>query len=132
VHPSRLLRKGIENARTTTEPHANFLSPTEAPIASPLGLACVGQAVAMAACEQVACRIENCDASAAKPPLRVNRADKPWAVPAEGAARPCYWHALPDVPPFRFTTAPGAIQEQNGVVSGLDSNFAGRLAISRP
>jgi len=70
VHPWRLAREGVDDARPGTQPHADLPDPPNTSIARVLTLRCIGQATALAAGEEMTVAgVQLCNAAAAAPPI---------------------------------------------------------------
>ena len=95
MHPRRLLRKGVEDARPAAEAHSELLTFANRAMPRVLRLAQIGEVMAAPTGEDSAPpKIELGDASAAASPICASGALKPGSGAAEMAPGPCDRHAL--------------------------------------
>ena len=73
VHPWRLAREGVDDARPGTQPHADLPDPPNTSIARVLTLRCIGQATALAAGEEMTVAgVQLCNTAATARPSPVS------------------------------------------------------------
>src|SRR5271169_6136415 len=96
MHPRRLLRKGVEDARPAAEAHSELLTFADRAMPRVLRLAQIGEAAAMSAREDMAAQVQLRHAPSAGSAADRRAAAEPRTCATEVAPRPHERHALPE------------------------------------
>jgi hypothetical protein len=132
VHSAWLFGERLARVRAATESHPDLSRLADPPVHRCLLLACISQAVAPTAGEQLAGAVEDRGSAPAVATVAMDRTNEPRSLAAEVAGRPCDRHSLFDRLPLGGSPATRPIDQDNGIPFSAHIDGARRFSTVGP